>query len=171
MPPPPTGDRQAFYEKEACADWSASFLSSQKDRRESSGRSPGSEVQPVVAAADSPSPAVAEWSFESASSLTVAGPRRICTGLPCYALSLAPETDDCSMKLGNRRGVKNSSATSASDPDCRVEDSSDEERTGWTRQRRGCLDRRLQAGSADVTLIATPPMLRMISTMSHIGRL
>jgi hypothetical protein len=28
---------------------------------------------------------MAEWSFEAASSLTVAGPRRIHTGLPCYA--------------------------------------------------------------------------------------
>ncbi len=28
---------------------------------------------------------VAEWSNEAAPSLTVAGPRRIYTGLPCYA--------------------------------------------------------------------------------------
>jgi hypothetical protein len=28
----------------------------------------------------------AEWSFEATPSLTVAGPRRICTGLPRYAL-------------------------------------------------------------------------------------
>jgi hypothetical protein len=29
--------------------------------------------------------ALAEWSVEAAPSLTVAGPRRIHTGLPCYA--------------------------------------------------------------------------------------
>jgi hypothetical protein len=39
----------------------------------------------ACSAAASPSPAIAEWSFEAASSLTVAGPRRIHTGLPCYA--------------------------------------------------------------------------------------
>src|SRR5215471_15642707 len=83
---------------------SMAFCPPQKVNRSRLGRSPGSEVQDAfdASAAASPSPAhpdvrvrppeggrytqmSAEWSFEAASSLTVAGPRRILTGLPCYA--------------------------------------------------------------------------------------
>src|SRR5690348_15745767 len=65
---------------------SMAFCPPQKVNRSGLGRSPGSEVQALIApAAASPSPVHTEWSFEAASSLTVAGPRRIRTGLPCYA--------------------------------------------------------------------------------------
>ena len=56
-----------------------------KSTAERLGRSPGSEVQSVLCGCFTFPGSMAEWSFEAASSLTVAGPRRIHTGLPCYA--------------------------------------------------------------------------------------
>jgi len=54
-------------------------------------------------AAASPSPAHAEWLREAASSLTVAGPRRIRTGLPCYAPLGHPDRDERYTTLHKRR--------------------------------------------------------------------
>lgn len=63
------------------------FCSPQKGSRFTLGRSPGLEGAMLLSQpAASPSPANTLSGIRSdAPSLTVAEPRRICTGLPCYA--------------------------------------------------------------------------------------
>jgi hypothetical protein len=52
------------------------------------GRSPGFEFADCFAARfPFPNPDEIEWFVEAAFSYTVAGPRRNCTGLPCYTLA------------------------------------------------------------------------------------
>jgi hypothetical protein len=53
-----------------------------------SGRSPGLEVAVIDCIAALPSPAITpSGTSKQLSSLTVAEPRRLFTGLPCYALA------------------------------------------------------------------------------------